>query len=109
MRTRIAVRGDETLRIEGARIVLRLGDGRVLEHAVRCARGHPARPLTDAELSDKFRGLAAEVLATDQCERLLALAWNVRALADMGALVRTTVPDDALDPADLPGSPLIPR
>jgi len=30
--------------------------------------------MTDAQLSDKFRMLAAEVLATDQSERLLALA-----------------------------------
>lgn len=109
MRSRIHVHGDDTMPIEGARIVLRMSDGRLAEHAVRCARGHPARPLSDAELSDKFRSLAAEVLATDQVERLLALAWNVLALADIGALVRTSVPDEALDPLELPGSPLIPR
>ncbi len=109
MRSRIHVQGDDTLPIEGARIVLRMSDGRVVEHSVRCARGHPARPLSDSELSDKFRSLAAEVLATDQAERVLALAWNVQALADIGALVRASVPDEALDPLQLPGSPLIPR
>ncbi|MPZ42188.1 MAG: hypothetical protein GEV05_02055 [Betaproteobacteria bacterium] len=109
MRSRIELRGDDRLPPEGARILLRLLDGRVVEHSVRCARGHPARPLSDGELSDKFRSLAAELLATDQAERLLALAWNARALADIGALVRASVPDEALDPAELPGSPLIPR
>ena len=109
MRSRVELRADATLPREGARIALHLLDGRVAEHSVRCARGNPARPLGDGELSDKFRSLAAEVLATDQAERALALAWNVRALADIGALVRASVPDEALDPAELPGSPLIPR
>src|SRR5690606_4729006 len=103
MRSRIEVSGDATLPADGARIVLRLSDGRTVDHAVRCARGSPARPLTDAELSEKFRGLAAEVLATDQTERLLALAWNVCSLGDIGALLRTSVPEDMLDPAELPG------
>jgi 2-methylcitrate dehydratase PrpD len=109
MRARIALRGDASVPAGAAHIALRLADGRVLEHGVRCARGHPARPLGDAELSDKFRELASGVLATDQAERLLALAWNVRSLADIGALLRASVPDDALDPIELPGSPLIPR
>lgn len=109
MRQRVAVRGDASLAHEAAHVVLRLADGRSVEHAVRCARGQPARPLSDAELSAKFRDLAADVLATDQAERLLALAWNVRALGDVGALVRASVPEDAPDPAQLPGSPLLPR
>jgi 2-methylcitrate dehydratase PrpD len=109
MRSRIELRANATLPAEGARIVLHLLDGRVAEHSVRCPRGNPARPLGDGELSDKFRSLSAEVLATDQAERVLALAWNVRALADIGALVRASVPEEALDPAELPGSPLIPR
>jgi 2-methylcitrate dehydratase PrpD len=109
IRARVEVLGDDTLAPTAAHVVLRLGDGRVVEHGVRCARGSAARPLTDAELSAKFRGLAAEVLATDQIERMLALAWNVRALADVGALVRASIPVDEFEPAELPGSPLIPR
>jgi 2-methylcitrate dehydratase PrpD len=109
IRARIEVIGDQTLTSTAAHVVLRLNDGRVVEHGVRCARGSAARPLSDAELSTKFRGLAAEVLATDQTERVLALAWNVRALTDIGALVRASVPEDEMEPADLPGSPLIPR
>src|SRR5690606_37143548 len=94
MRARIEVEADAGIPREGARVVLHLVDGRHAEHSVRCARGSPARPLTDAELSDKFRGLAGEVLATDQAERALALAWNLRALGDVGALVRAAVPED---------------
>ena len=65
--------------------------------------------LTDAELSVKFRGSPREVLATDQAERVLALAWNIRALGDVGALIRASVPEEDVEPLELPGSPLIPR
>ncbi len=109
LRLRIELRADERLPAAGAHVLLRTLDGRVLEHGVRCARGNPSRPLSDSELSDKFRELAAEVIATDQAERLLALTWNVRSLADIGALVRASVPDEAPDPAELPGSPLLAR
>src|SRR5690606_26570175 len=57
MRRRVTVRGDDSLAHEAAHVVLRLADGRIAEHGVRCARGQPARPLSDAELSDKFRDL----------------------------------------------------
>jgi hypothetical protein len=67
------------------------------------------RPLADHDLSDKFRSQAADVLATDQAERLLGLAWNIRALPDVGGLIRSSIPDDLHEPAELPGSPLIPR
>jgi 2-methylcitrate dehydratase PrpD len=109
LRRRIRVLADDTLAPEAARVALHLADGRIAEHGVRCARGFPARPLTDAELSDKFRDLASELLATDQAERLLALVWNVRALGDVGALVRASVPEETSEPAQLPGSPLLPR
>ena len=63
--------------------------------------------MTDADLSNPVRRLAGEVLATDQAERLLALAWNLRALIAVGALARASVPEEEIDPAELPGSPLI--
>jgi len=109
LRARIEAIPDASLAPIEARAQIALRDGRSAEHHVRCALGSPERPMTDAQLSDKFRMLAAEVLATDQSERLLALAWNLRALIDVGALVRASVPDEEIEPAELPGSPLIPR
>jgi 2-methylcitrate dehydratase PrpD len=109
LRARVDTIADASLGPDEAHIQVALRDGRSVAHHVRCALGSPQRPMTDADLSDKFRTLATEVLATDQAERLLALAWNVRALVDVGALVRASVPDEEIEPAELPGSPLIPR
>lgn len=109
LRNRVALCADPRLSEQAARLEVRMRDGRVLERQVRCALGSPQRPLGDAELCAKFRRLAAETLSTDQAERMLALAWNMRALSDIGALVRASVPEDILEPAELPGSPLIPR
>lgn len=90
-------------------VKVNLTSGQSVErHAGRLADG-ATRALSDAELSDKFRALASELLATDQAERLLALAWNMRALADIGSLARASVPEEEIAPSELPGSPLIPR
>ena len=109
LRARIEALADTDLGPFEARAAVTLRDGRRVEQHVRCALGSPERPMTDAALSDKFRTLAAELLATDQAERLLALAWNMRALVDVGALMRASVPEEDIEPAELPGSPLIPR
>jgi 2-methylcitrate dehydratase PrpD len=109
LRRRIALVPDPGLAETAARVRITLPDGSTLERTLRCALGHPLRPLSDRDLSDKFRRLAAETLATDQAERLLALVWNLRTLPDVGGLVRATVPEEVFEPAELPGSPLIPR
>jgi 2-methylcitrate dehydratase PrpD len=109
LRLRVEAMADASLGTEEARVTINLQDGRCVERQVRCAPGGLERPMSDADLSAKFRDLATEVLATDQAERMLALAWNIRALGDVGALIRASVPDDELEPAELPGSPLIPR
>lgn len=109
LRARIDAQADDTLGLDGAQACVRMQDGRVWESRIRCARGGPTRPLSDAELAENFRNLAANVLATGQTERLLALAWTLPALSDAGALVRTSVPEEEAEAAELPGSPLIPR
>lgn len=109
LRARIDVVADDALPQPAARVTITQPDGTCLERLVRCALGHPLRPLSDRDLSDKFRTLAGDTLATSQAERLLGLLWNVRALPDMGGIIRTTIPEDVYEPAELPGSPLIPR
>ncbi len=109
MRERIEVEPDATLSASAARIRVESKDHLVLERKVRCALGHPLRPMSDRQLSDKFRDLATETLASDQTERLLALAWNVRALSDIGALIRASVPEEVSDLTDEAGSPRLRR
>jgi len=109
LRKRVIAVADPDRSSDDALVTIALQGGRVLERSVRCAVGSLERPMSDADLSDKFRALGTEVLATRQAERVLALAWNIRALGDVGSLIRATVAEDELEPAELPGSPLIPR
>jgi 2-methylcitrate dehydratase PrpD len=109
LRARVGTLPDADLAQTAAHVRVMLSNGEAVDREVRCALGHPLRPLSDLDLSAKFRTLTAEVLATDQAERLLGLAWNLRALPDMGALVRESIPEGVHEPVELPGSPLLPR
>jgi 2-methylcitrate dehydratase PrpD len=109
LRARVEAIADPQLGPDEAHVEVTLRDSRRYERRTRTVPGGPARPLTDAALSEKFRLLAQEVLATDQAERLLALIWNIRALGEIGSIVRASVAECEAEPAELPGSPLIPR
>jgi 2-methylcitrate dehydratase len=40
-------------------------------------KGHQQNPLSDAELEEKFRHLAADVLPEAQCRAALAQVWSL--------------------------------
>jgi 2-methylcitrate dehydratase PrpD len=63
-----------------ARVDIRLTDGRALHHYQPTRKGDPDAPLTDGELSDKFRELAAPVVGTAAADALLAALWTGGAL-----------------------------
>ena len=63
----------------------RSGEKRV--GAVEHFRGHPDNPMTDAELEDKFRALAAPRLDRRSCDAILARLWALETLPDIGELV----------------------
>jgi len=70
-------------------IEVELTDGRVLATRADFGKGSPANPMSDAELSEKFRECAAwGGLPRDQAEAVLALLWKVEQLADVGELTR---------------------
>jgi 2-methylcitrate dehydratase len=54
--------------------------GRSLEYP----KGHPKNPLSDAELEDKFRTLAREVLTPEGCQRALDVLWRLEDADDIG-------------------------
>lgn len=62
-----------------ARVTVTLRDGAVLEHFQPGRKGDPEMPLTDAELSAKFRELVAPVIQGD-ADALLAALWDGAAL-----------------------------
>lgn len=61
----------------GARVVVRFADGSTDEHLSPHRKGDPEAPLTDEELSDKFRELADPVVGADQARALLEQLWTL--------------------------------
>jgi 2-methylcitrate dehydratase len=62
------------------------GGGRKTSEALYF-KGHARNPLTDAELEGKFRSLAQGHLTTSQADKVLAAAWRLEKLKDVGELL----------------------
>jgi 2-methylcitrate dehydratase PrpD len=70
-------------------IEVALNDGQVLKTRADFGKGSPANPMTDDELSDKFRECAAwGGLDKAKAERILALVWKIEALKDVNELTQ---------------------
>ncbi len=88
LRDKIDAKPDAAIRKLEARVRMELADGRVLEKHVEHALGSTVRPMTDADLEDKFRGLVAGVIPDTQAKQLIDLCWQFPTLADAGQLSR---------------------
>jgi 2-methylcitrate dehydratase PrpD len=80
------------VREDEAHVSVTLADGRVLDKHVAHAIGSLERPMSDAQLEEKFRGLAEAVLGADRTRRLIQLCWEADRLKDAGELARAAVP-----------------
>jgi len=75
------------------RVNVRLADGTTLESKPRGASGHPATPLSDAELHTKFLGCAVPVLGSDVAESVAAQIRRLEDVPDVRALTSRLVAD----------------
>ncbi|MGH2365680.1 MAG: MmgE/PrpD family protein [Chloroflexota bacterium] len=89
--TRISAVEDSSLAPIEASGSLRLRDGRTASTRVAAARGTPENPLTDGELAEKVRQLAAPALGTARCEALIAAVRALDAVDDVAELATATV------------------
>ena len=92
---KIAVRSDAVIGKEQARVRVTLAGGKSFEMFVEHARGSLRRPLSDADLEAKFRGLAAAGLAPPAVEHLIEQCWSLADLPDAGAIARACAAPDA--------------
>jgi 2-methylcitrate dehydratase PrpD len=69
-----------------ARVVVRAG-GRTFERFTRAPKGEPDRPLTWAEVIEKFRGLTGQAFPKERQERVIALVHGLDRLADTADLM----------------------
>jgi len=69
-------------------VTVTLTDGRKLHKFIEHAVGSQDRPMSDAQLEDKFAGLAEGILPADQTRRLMDLCWQIWDLRDAGEIGR---------------------
>lgn len=67
-------------------------DGTKLTKHVRHAVGNIGQPMTDAQIEEKFRALAARVISRERTEQIIRICWQLERFADCRALVGLTIP-----------------
>jgi 2-methylcitrate dehydratase PrpD len=92
LRDRVSVTTDAAVGKLEAHVTIHLRNGTVLKRHVPHALGTVQRPMSDADLESKFRGLAAEVLPAAQIDETVRLCWKAAELEDAGAIARAAVP-----------------
>ena len=75
----------------GATALTRAGE--TVETWVDHARGTPGNRLSDDELSDKFHGLADDVIGRGRAERLADAAFSLRTTGTVDAMLELTTPE----------------
>jgi 2-methylcitrate dehydratase PrpD len=71
-----------------SKIRIKLKDGKVIEGRANVARGHPQRPMSWAELCEKFRDCAALVLPGKRADEVIRLVGRLPEVRSLGPLLR---------------------
>jgi 2-methylcitrate dehydratase PrpD len=85
--------GDAALTEDQAHVEVELADGRTVSRFIEQSLGNIHRPLSDAQLDDKFRDQARLVLAPPDIDRTLTLCRRIEQLADVRELIGAAVPE----------------
>ena len=77
---------DPAIKADQVDMTITLKDGRTLHQFIEHAVGSQDHPMSDAQLEDKFTGLAEGILPSGQTRRLLDLCWKAWDLDDAGKI-----------------------
>jgi len=83
---------DNAMHEDQTRVAIRLKNGKTVEKFVEHAIGSLHRPMSDADLEAKFRGLAKGILGQADCDRLIGLCWKIGELEDAAEIAGASVP-----------------
>jgi 2-methylcitrate dehydratase PrpD len=83
---------DPAITEDQAHIEVELTSGEALTRFVEQSLGNIHRPLTDADLSAKFRDQAILAVASTQAGKILDQCWRIDELSDVNSLIEATVP-----------------
>ena len=95
LRDKVVATVESGIHEDQVRIAIRLKGGKVLEKYVEHAVGSLGRPMSDADLETKFRGLAHGILSQGETDNLIRLCWDAGKLKDVGEVARASVPAGA--------------
>jgi len=88
LREKVAATADATIREDEADVVIEFADGTSLHHHVDYVTGSTQRPMSDADIETKFRGLATPVLTAAKIEQLIDACWSITQTDDAAVLAR---------------------
>jgi 2-methylcitrate dehydratase PrpD len=88
LRDRVSAEADPGVHEDAVRITVTLDDGSVETLDVEHALGSLERPLSNEALTDKFARQAAPVLGEAATAELIAAAWKLAELDDVGVVAR---------------------
>lgn len=90
LRNRIEASPEPNFKRSQARVLVQLKDGRSYEKKIEAAIGSLDNPLSDEQISDKFRTLAEGILAPDATSHLIELCWRLESLPDFSIIPLAT-------------------
>ncbi|MDB5808467.1 MAG: hypothetical protein JWN94_589 [Betaproteobacteria bacterium] len=88
LREKVEAVADAAIREDEADVVIEFADGKTLHHHVDFVIGSTRRPMSDADIEIKFRGLAAPVLPAETVEQLIAACWAITDQKEASILAR---------------------
>lgn len=90
---RVTVAVDDTLpRGVSCRMVVTLSDGSEVQCQVDDPKGSVGNPLSNSELTDKFRSLAVPVIGEDRANEVIDAVWNFEQISDVADFVLLVTP-----------------
>ncbi|MGH8700990.1 MAG: MmgE/PrpD family protein [Burkholderiales bacterium] len=92
LRDRVTAAVDKAMHEDQVHVTVRLKYGKTLERYVEHAVGSLGKPMSDADLESKFRGLVDGILSKSETDKLIRLCWDVGKLKDAGEVARASVP-----------------
>jgi len=92
VRERVTAVADPAIAEDAVAVEVELAGGERVAKRVDHAIGNLGRPMTDAELEEKFVDQAARVLPSEQVRELIALCWKSAELNDVRQLAEAATP-----------------
>jgi 2-methylcitrate dehydratase PrpD len=92
LRRKVEVQQDPAILVEAAVVEILTKDGRQYGASVDAARGSARRPLSDAELEEKFLTLAAVLGSEDELRRLVKAIWELDRTQDASSILALARP-----------------